>query len=48
MPLVGRYKDQEILDGPGGTVPEILILWGLEKIVIKYSRRNPPRSPIGT
>ena len=26
MSLVGRYKDQEILDEPGGTVPEIPFL----------------------
>ena len=39
MSLVGRCKDQEILDEPGGTVPEIPFLGRgeLEEIMIKLN-----------
>lgn len=37
MSLVGRCKDQEILDEAGGTIPEIPFLGGLEEVMIKSS-----------
>lgn len=37
MSPVGRCKEQEILDEPGGTVPEIPFLGGLEEIMIKLN-----------
>lgn len=39
MSLVGRCKEQEIVDGPGGTVPESPFLGGgrLEEIMIKLN-----------